>query len=383
MLLEEKRSKLVVGGYSISTGLGGGGGRSRETVDMIVPANKAGLIIGSHGDTLRRIEKQAQVKMQFDQQWQGGENERRVIITGFPEDIEEARRLIVEKITEDPRDYKNGGGGGNSRNNYESVQMMVPNNKIGLVIGRGGETVKDLQERSGARIFVNQDAKSNSSIGGSGGGESYSNEKPVMISGDPESIKLAQNLINEILNGGPAGSYSALTGGRPTLTIQIPEAAIGAVMGKRAEILKSIISTCGGIKIFIEHSNIPGTQNREVQFTGPAEHCNYAAYLVQERVNSFYSGTSSSSNNASDAFSGYSNVAANNEAYASYSESSNPPANTCDYSQYAAQYYAATQTEMDPAALAAYYAQYYSNPSNYDHSQPSQPSQPQSQNQNQ
>ena len=348
VILDEKKSKFSVPGYNISSG-GGGGGRLRETVDMIVPANKAGLIIGSHGDNLRRIEKMSQVKMQFDQQWQGGENERRIVITGFPEDIEEARRLIVEKITEEKEFYK-------SRNNYETTQIMIQNSKIGLIIGRGGETVKDLQDRSGAKIFVNQDTKYDAN-------NSNSYEKAVTISGDPEAVKLAQSMINDILNGGPPGSYSSLTGGRPTLTVQIPEATIGSVMGKRAEILKSIISASGGIKIFIEHANIPGTQNREVQFTGPMEHCNYAAYLVQERVNAYYNGTSGGNGSGSgETYSSYGSVAATNEAYAAYSDPSasainNPSAAGYDYSQYyAAQ---APGMEMDPAAVAAYYAQYY------------------------
>lgn len=337
--LDEKKSKFIVPGYNISTT--GSGGRLRETVEMIVPANKAGLIIGSHGENLRRIEKQAQVKMQFDQQWQGGENERKMVIIGFPEDIEEARRLVMEKITEEREFYK-------SRNNYDSIQIMIQNSKIGLIIGRGGETVKDLQERSGAKIFVNQDANTNSSY-----------EKPVTISGDPEAIKLAQTMINDILNGGPPGSYAALSGGRPTLTIQIPEATIGSVMGKRAEILKSIIAASGGIKIFIEHSNVPGTQNREVQFTGPMEHCNYAAYLVQERVNAYYNGTGTGT--GADTYSAYGSVSANNEAYAAYSDPSASATASYDYSQYYAAQGQQQQTEMDPAAIAAYYAQYYAN----------------------
>lgn len=337
---EEKKSKFMVPGYNIPSG--SSGGRARETVDMIVPANKAGLIIGSQGDTLRRIEKQSQVKMQFDQQWQGGENERRVVITGFPEDIEEARRLIMEKITED-RDYKN--------RNYDSIQMMIHNSKIGLIIGRGGETVKDLQERSGAKIFVNQDAKV----------DSNSNEKPLTISGDAETIRLAQAMINEILGGGPPGSYTALAGGRPTLTIQIPESAIGSVMGKRAEILKSIIAASGGIKIFIEHANVPGTSNREVQFTGPMENCNYAAYLVQERVNAYYNGSGTG-----DSYSAYGSVAAGNEAYSAYTDPSNASAGSYDYSQYYASAGQTGQTEMDPAAIAAYYAQYYAAAQAYD-----------------
>lgn len=41
----------------------------------------------------------------------------------------------------------NGGGGGGERGGggQTVVEMMVPGNKVGLVIGKGGETIKQLQ----------------------------------------------------------------------------------------------------------------------------------------------------------------------------------------------------------------------------------------------
>ena len=35
-------------------------------------------------------------------------------------------------------------------------EMMVPGHKIGLIIGKGGETIKQLQEQSGAKIVIIQ-----------------------------------------------------------------------------------------------------------------------------------------------------------------------------------------------------------------------------------
>ncbi len=256
--LEERRGKFSV----FPAGSVGNGTDRRETVEMIVPSNKAGLIIGSHGDNLRRIEKQAQVKMQFDQNWTANPDERKVIIVGLPEDIEEARRLIMEKINEEPRGARN----------FDQVQYMVPAGKIGLIIGRGGETIKDLQDRSGARIFVSLDAKVDPETG----------EKPINLSGDAEAIRTAKTLINEILFGLSSSGAGGL-GGRPTLVIQIPDTSIGAVMGKKAENLKTIIAATG-CRIFIETKNVTGTNMREVQFSGTPEACSYAAHMVQERV---------------------------------------------------------------------------------------------------
>lgn len=43
-------------------------------------------------------------------------------------------------------------GGGNA--GY--FQMMVPGHKVGLIIGKGGETIKNLQESTGARVVIVQ-----------------------------------------------------------------------------------------------------------------------------------------------------------------------------------------------------------------------------------
>lgn len=42
-----------------------------------------------------------------------------------------------------------GGGGGMGNGGGQTVvEMMVPGNKVGLVIGKGGETIKQLQVRN-------------------------------------------------------------------------------------------------------------------------------------------------------------------------------------------------------------------------------------------
>lgn len=321
---------------------------------MIVPANKAGLIIGSHGDNLRRIEKQAQVKMQFDQNWAGNPDERKVVIVGLPEDIEEARRLIMEKIMEEPRGGGRDGGPGGART-YDQVQYMVPAGKIGLIIGRGGETIKDIQDRSGARIYVSLEAKVDPETG----------EKPVSISGDPEAIRTAKTLINEILFGvSPSGAGGL--GGRPTLVIQIPDTSIGAVMGKRAENLKAIIAATG-CRIFVDTKNAPGTSMREVQFSGTPEACSYAAQMIQDRVR-IHQETNGYVPSVSETVSDYYQQAA---AAAGGSGEADP---------YASWYQAAYAAGYQPYAAnpADVYAQQYAaaaaQPQSYDPANPSAPS---------
>ena len=38
------------------------------------------------------------------------------------------------------------------------LEIKVPGNKVGLVIGKGGETIKSLQERAGVKMVMIQDS---------------------------------------------------------------------------------------------------------------------------------------------------------------------------------------------------------------------------------
>lgn len=40
------------------------------------------------------------------------------------------------------------------------VEIMIPGPKVGLIIGKGGETIKQLQEKSGAKMVVIQEGPS-------------------------------------------------------------------------------------------------------------------------------------------------------------------------------------------------------------------------------
>jgi len=63
------------------------------------------------------------------------------------------------------------------------IEMMVPGNKVGLVIGKGGETIKQLQEKSGAKLVIIQE------------GPETEMEKALRITGDPQTIEVCLILI--------------------------------------------------------------------------------------------------------------------------------------------------------------------------------------------
>lgn len=79
--------------------------------------------------------------------------------------------------------------GGVPQYNVQTVTHMVPASRIGLCIGKGGETVRILQERSGAKIIVTPDRDTDLSAP----------DRPIAITGSPEMIAMARQLIDELV----------------------------------------------------------------------------------------------------------------------------------------------------------------------------------------
>lgn len=267
----------------------------RQTVEFTVPGHRAGLVIGHHGETLKRIEKLSQCRIQFDQQQppvyqqqqhsDGAAIERRVIITGLPEDIEEAKRLIRERVEERRHQQDRGG----SSSSFPTQQITVPQGRVGLIIGRGGETIRELQERSGARITVQPEASA----------DPHSPDRTINLTGDEEAIRRAKELIEDLLAGHSRPGAVGGGGGAPrnSTLIQVPETSVGALIGKRAESLRTL-QNLSGCRIYVEPPAVPGApfkdrremdpsapvEYRNVHLTGAPEQVAYAQKLIMERV---------------------------------------------------------------------------------------------------
>lgn len=87
-----------------------------------------------------------------------------------------------------------GGGGGGQHQDYVSV----PTSKCGLIIGKGGETIKSINQSSGAHCEVDKNAPPDA------------REKNFIIRGSPEAVERAKAMIMEKLGGpsGPGGGSS-------------------------------------------------------------------------------------------------------------------------------------------------------------------------------
>ncbi|XP_016455305.1 uncharacterized protein LOC107779386 isoform X2 [Nicotiana tabacum] len=166
------------------------------TRKMEVPNNKVGVLIGKSGDTIRYLQYNSGAKIQImrDADTDPHAATRPVELIGTLENINKAEKLIKDVIAEadaggSPALVARGFGTVQAVVG-EQIEIQVPNEKVGLIIGKGGETIKSLQTRSGARIQLvplPSDGKE-------------SKERTVRVTGDKKQIDMAREMIKEVMS---------------------------------------------------------------------------------------------------------------------------------------------------------------------------------------
>ncbi|KAE9606523.1 putative K domain-containing protein [Lupinus albus] len=163
-----------------------------------VPNNKVGVLIGKAGDTIRYLQYNSGAKIQITRDADAAPHSatRLVELIGSLGSIEKAEKLINAVVAEadaggSPALVARGLSPAQATVGSEQIQIQVPNEKVGLIIGRGGETIKNLQTKSGARIqLIPQHLPEGDN----------SKERTVQVTGDKRQIEFAQEMIKEVMS---------------------------------------------------------------------------------------------------------------------------------------------------------------------------------------
>uniref|UniRef100_A0A672YHW0 Far upstream element-binding protein 3-like n=1 Tax=Sphaeramia orbicularis TaxID=375764 RepID=A0A672YHW0_9TELE len=259
------RAEVLLCGLSVLS-------RSVITEDYKVPDRMVGFIIGRGGEQITRIQLESGCKIQIAAD-SGGLMERPCSLTGTPESIEQAKRLlvqIVERCRNGPGFHGDGEGGA-------SVQeMLIPASKVGLVIGRGGDTIKQLQERAGVKMMMIQDGPMPTGA-----------DKPLRISGDPYKVQAARELVLEVIREKDGdfrsgrNDFTARLGGA-SLDVPVPRFAVGIVIGRNGEMIKKIQNDAGVRIQFKADDGI--SPERVAMVMGQPDRCQHAVHLINELI---------------------------------------------------------------------------------------------------
>ncbi|XP_068329003.1 protein BTR1 isoform X1 [Pyrus communis] len=182
----------------------------RTKLRLVVPNSSCGGIIGKGGSTIKSFieESQAGIKISPQDNNYFGLNDRLVTVTGSLDEQMRAVDLIVSKLSEDshyaqsmnapfsyPATYNAmsygppNGTGGKFQNAKEdrsnSVTIGVADEHIGLVLGRGGRTIMEISQGSGAKIKISD----------RGDFMSGTTDRKVTITGSQRAIHAAESMI--------------------------------------------------------------------------------------------------------------------------------------------------------------------------------------------
>ena len=134
-------------------GGGGGVGHSSDSyqIELRIPNSMVGLIIGKGGENIVRIQTQLGVHAQIakEHEMPPGDTHRSIVLKGSPGAVAEAKNRIEDLISSQATRGGAGGSasGGQQMNNSGMrdldnsfiVKLPVPNDKVGIIIGKGEE----------------------------------------------------------------------------------------------------------------------------------------------------------------------------------------------------------------------------------------------------
>jgi rRNA processing protein Krr1/Pno1 len=150
--------------------------------------------------------------------------------------------------------------------------MELPAEQIGVVIGKGGVVIKELERMSSCQIWV--DPRTN--IPGLP-------TRILNLQGVPTRVEAAKRMILDRMALHESTRYSVASDGTIRDTMNIPEEWVGAVIGKGGTVIKSIMQASGA-RVFINGESIRGTNQRQIHLTGLPPAISYAKQLIAQRV---------------------------------------------------------------------------------------------------
>merc|ERR1719193_2049519 len=201
---------MVGGGGMAGMGASVGGATSYE---MMIPCRLVARIIGKGGEVIKALQEETGAKIVIIQDTKEFADEKPLKITGPPDIVEFAKQRVEQIIAEEEEKLGRGGfrggrgghggfrgghgGGGWQGHSYGhdsgydmTDTMTVPSSKVGIVMGKGGETIRMICSESGAHCQVDKS------------GPDGAREKTIVIKGRPEAVLRAKEMINDKVGGG-------------------------------------------------------------------------------------------------------------------------------------------------------------------------------------
>ena len=170
-------------------------------IKVLVSNKDAGSLIGKNGSTIVSFQAAtgSRVRVSRADEPFPGTQERVVLITGTLDCVSRCLALVIEQVHKHFADYPYADKEVQQLdpNAHRTMNLVVPAGASGLIIGRGGDTVRALASKSGSHIQL---AGRERQIQGL-------SERLLCLTGSLASNVAASRYILEILHDDPCGKY--------------------------------------------------------------------------------------------------------------------------------------------------------------------------------
>lgn len=269
-----------------------------ETVQ--VPVGVVGFIIGKGGENIASMQARtgAKVQVQREAETPGNATHRKIHVSA-PSDqaLEECKQLIQGIVAEKSKML--GGAALNNANRKDAARLEeakalghihltvpVPDDDVGLVIGKGGATIRSLQDRTGASIQVPPAQESKD------GKRLVHITHPTKEGADAAKELIEEHVRNHASNRGGTNVASTSSSNINTtspsepqisVTVMIPDPDVGLIIGKSGVIIRYLQESTR-TQIQIPPSCLPGQDQRMATVTGTAAGCQQVQGLIAQII---------------------------------------------------------------------------------------------------
>ncbi|XP_078384969.1 far upstream element-binding protein 3-like isoform X1 [Oculina patagonica] len=272
-----------------------------QVIEMMIPASKVGLIIGKGGETIKALQERAQCRMMMVQDGPYlNAPEKPLRIMGDSMRAQRGRDLVQDLLTEKELEVSGHPGNRNwqqntpgmdfkgNRNNMDrnqpgmqQLEVPVPRDIVGFVIGKSGETIKRIQAETGAKVQFNMKDNSNAP------------DRMASVQGTPEQVQKVQSMIQEIVEqvasrqrgGPPPRGPPANMPGINTVEYPVPGNKCGLVIGKGGETIRGIINLCGA-HVELNRAIPESSPTKSFIIRGTDQQIQHAQQLIREKIES-------------------------------------------------------------------------------------------------
>ncbi|KAF4045553.1 KH domain [Phytophthora infestans] len=173
-----------------------------DSVEIMVPNERVGLIIGRGGCTIKAIQQRTGTSVTIPQTPDPNHPEMRLITIRGTMEAKEAAKFEIQSMVSDEPGQRHGYGATSG----QTIYMQVPNDRVGVIIGKRGETIKGIQDRHAVRIQIPQvaDEGSNPPV------------RTISIQGPAPNLAGAKEEVDMVIlqGAGCQGGYGSGSGDR-------------------------------------------------------------------------------------------------------------------------------------------------------------------------